>query len=301
MNSTPSIGSLGTTLDQTNQRVKILHGEVMTSAEEIHFRLAEDVARNNSVARFLDHHAARFTARVLGRGISHVEPFLLAPNVAVSEEARIRTSLGLDIIYLGGNRKNRLDTRLLAAERQLALAAAAPHTNVGEPNVVFERLTNPSPCDVVQLLEMYKLCFTSYLVPIDEALVRGAAANSIFYVARDSYGRIVASSIGEHMRVGPSTLLEVSEEAAHPKFRIKGAASGCARRVVSEGKRTLGPTTVAFWEARMWRNILGMSQQVGLTEFGGILHQHCRIASPPEVTSLPNAGEFGSLAVFYSS
>lgn len=300
MNSTPSIGTLGLTVDQTNCRVKILREKVMTSAQEIHACLREDVARDKGASTLLSLSNTRFTARVFGQRISFVKPFSLANGIAVSEEARIRTSFGLDIIYLGGNGSGRLDSDLLVAERQLALAATAPHPSVGEFDAVFERLTDPSPRDVTELLEMYRLCFTQYLVSIDEALVRGAAENSIFYVARNDQGRIVASSIGESLRVGPLTLLEVSEEAAHPVFRVKGAASGCARRVIEEGKRTLNPPVVAFWEARMWRNILGMSQQVGLTEFGGILHQHCKIASPPEVTSLSNSGDFGSLAVFYA-
>jgi hypothetical protein len=272
----------------------------MTSAGEIPACLIEDVVRDKGASTLLFRDSTRFTARVFGQGIGEVKPFPFTGGIIVSEEARIQTSLGLDIIYLGGNRGDRMDPDLLVAERQLALAAAAPHTNVGEPDVVFERLTDPTPRDVTQLLEMYGLCFTQYLVPIDEELVRSAAANSIFFVARDKQDRIIASSIGESLRTGPLTLLEISEEAAHPKLRVRGAASGCARRVVEEGKQNLGPTTVAFWEARMWRNILGMSQQVGLSEFAGILHQHCRISSPPEVTSLQNKGEFGSLAVFYS-
>ncbi len=305
MNSTPSIGSVGLTVDDGNKRVKVLRTEVFTSVEEAKAALTEGVTGNHDAQRLLSSSNARFTARVIGRNLGTIAPFPLPGGVVVQEEARIHAASGLDVVYVGGNAHERLNASGLVAERQLAAEAARWHpqsaaTFTHPEGATFERLTCPvSDADVAELVAMYRLCFTSYLVPLDEALVRGAAANSIFFVARNREGRIVASAIGESLRVGPLTLLEVSEEAAHPKLRIKGAASGCARMVIAEGGKSLEPPVVAFWEARMWRNILGMGQTVGLTQLGGILHQHCTIASPPEFTSLSQTA-FGSLAVFYA-
>ncbi|MBI2888681.1 MAG: hypothetical protein HYY10_02030 [Candidatus Liptonbacteria bacterium] len=304
--NTPSIGSVGLTVDAGNKRVKVLRTEVFTSIEEAKAALIEGVAGSCDAKRLLSGKTARFTARVIGSNLGTITPFPLPGGIAVQEEARIRTASGLDVVYVGGNARERLNAQGLAEEQQLSAEAtrwhpqsAAAFTHPEE--ATFERLTSSvSDADVAELVAMYHLCFTSYLVPLDEALVRGAAANSIFFVARNGDGRIIASAIGESLRVGPLTLLEVSEEAAHPKLRIRGAASGCARMVIAEGRQSLEPPVVAFWEARMWRNILGMGQAVGLTKLGGVLHQHCTIASPPEFTSLSNKGEFGSLAVFYA-
>ncbi|MDO8492612.1 MAG: hypothetical protein Q7S34_03175 [bacterium] len=301
MNNTPSIGSIGLTVDEINKRVKVLCTEVFCSDEQAKSCLTKIVAKNCDAKKLLSHSSARFTARVIGQNLGPIEQFSLG-GIFAREEGRIRTSVGLDVVYVGGNGFDRLDLTSFAAEKKLSAAAAFPATPPPEPGeVVFERLRHPvSAEDVAQLIEMYKLCFTSYLVQLDETLVQTAAASSIFFVARNQNGKIIASAIGECLRVGPLTLLEVSEEAAHPVLRVRGAASGCARRVIAEGKRTLTPPIVAFWEARMWRNILGMGPRVGLTEYAGVLHQHCRIASPEELTTLPNKGEFGSLAVFYS-
>ena len=300
--NTPSIGLVGLTADENNKRVKVLRAEVFSSLKQVETCLNECVAASCDAKRILATSTARFTSRVIGQDLEPVRQFALPSGVVIREEARIETSFGLDVVYVGGNAAERLDRASLAAEKEISIAAAFPASPTPEPErVVFERLHNPvSAEDAAQLVEMYRLCFTSYLVSLDEVLVQTAAANSIFIVARDEAGRIIASAIGESLRVGPVTLLEVSEEAAHPILRVRGAASGCARRVIAEGKHILPSPVVAFWEARMWRNILGMGPRVGLTEFAGVLHQHCRIASPAERTSLPNKGEFGSLAVFYS-
>lgn len=301
VNSTPSIGSVGLTADETNRRVKVLCSEVFSSVEQTKTCLIEIVAGDCNGKKLLTRSSARFTSRVIGRNLGQIEEFSLG-EILVREEGRIRTSIGLDVVYVGGNGFDRLDLTSFNAEKKLSAASAFPATPLPEPEeVAFERLYHPvSAEDVARLVEMYKLCFTSYLVRLDEAFVQTAAAGSIFFVARNHDGKIIASAIGESLRVGPLSLLEVSEEAAHPILRVRGAASGCARRVIEEGKRILTPPVVAFWEARMWRNILGMGPRVGLTEFAGVLHQHCRIASPAEFTSLSNKGEFGSLAVFYA-
>lgn len=301
MNNTPSIGSIGLTADKTNKRVKVLCAEIFHSDEQAKACLTEIVAKDCDAKKLLSHSSARFTARVIGRNLRHIDQFSLG-EILAKEEARIRTRFGLDVVYVGGNGFDRLDLTSFNAEKRLSAAAASPATPPPDPKeVAFELLHHPvSDEDVAQLVEMYKLCFTSYLVQLDETLVQMAAAGSIFFVARNQDGKIIASAIGESLRVGPITLLEVSEEAAHPILRVRGAASGCARRVIAEGKRTLTPPVVAFWEVRMWRNILGMGPRVGLTEYAGVLHQHCRIASPAEFTSLSNKGEFGSLAVFYA-
>lgn len=302
--TTPSIGSIGLTVDGNNQRVKILHNKVFSSADEVKACLTEDIAGIPDARKLLASPTSRFTARVIGKGVLPLGSFSLTDGFRVTEEARIRTSSGLDIIYVGGNAKGRVNEAGLATERKLALENIFRRERILLPpdisGVSFERLTYPvSKTDAGQLIDMYRLCFTSYLVPLDEALVQGAAKGSIFFIARDGEGRIIASAIGESLRVGPVTLFEISEEASHPKLRVRGAASGCARKVIEEGKRVLETPIVPFWEARMWRNILGMGQMVGLTEYVGILHQHCKISSPPEFTSLPQT-EFGSLAVFHA-
>lgn len=300
MNNTPSIGSVGLTVDEINNRVKVLSEEVFSSDKQVKSFLTEIVINNFDARKILSHSSARFTARVIGSNLGHIDQFFLC-GILVKEEGRIRTSFGLDVVYVGGNGFDRLDLFSFNAEKKLSTEAAFPATPPPEPKeILFERLQHTvSDEDIAQLVEMYKLCFTSYLVQLDKTLVQTAAASSIFFVARNQSCKIIASAVGESLRVGPITLLEISEVAAHPILRFRGAASGCVRRVTTEGKNSLSAPVVAFWEARMWRNILGMGPRIGLTEYAGVLHQHCRIASTADLTSLSNKGEFGSLAVFY--
>ena len=300
--STPSIGSVGVTVDEKSLRVKVLHEDVFFEEEAIRQALSHDVGKSIPAWAILQHPEGRFTARVIGQRLASLTPFRLSSGIEVREEARIRTSAGLDIVYVGGSGEGRTHADNLRNERDLAQAAflQRPVPLPEVRGVTFERLsTQLSKKDITGLLEMYRLCFTSYLVDLDESLVQGAAANSLFFVARNRDGTIIASAIGESLRVGPLTLLEVSEEASHPELRVKGAASMCAKMVIEEGKRCLRAPVVPFWEARMWKNIIGMGPRVGLTEYGGILHQHCLISSPPEFTTIPQT-KYGSLAVFYA-
>jgi len=304
MNSSPSIGSVGLTIDQTNGRIKILCDKVFCSAEQAKNYLAASVSGDRSAQGFLSSPKARLTARVIVKTSQAIQPFAVVNGFEIREEARIQTAFGLDIVYLGGNGKDRTSADLMDMERSLCVNTTrlrlAPIVLNGHSHVTFDCLTAPvCKHDADQLVEMYQRCFRSYPVRLGEALVQSAAQNSIFVVARNSMGHIIASAIGESLQVGPLTLLEVSEEAAHPEKRIKGAASNCARQVIEIAKDTLPSPVVAFWEARMWRNILGISQMVGLTQFGGVLHQHCRISSTPQATTLPQT-EYGSLGVFYA-
>lgn len=300
--ATPSIGNIGTKIDYLNNRIKVLCADEFNSITEIHKYLKSIVENNYEACELLKSSNIRFTARVFGRGISTIDEFEICNGLIVSEEARIKTSIGLDIIYIGGNQINRIETTQLGKEKKLSLDSSRCIANVTEPHQVsFEQLTYPlSESDVEQLLEMYNLCFTDYLVQFDEELVQNAARGAIFIVARDEKKRIIASAIGESLRVGPLTLLEISEVAANPILRIKGAASGCVRRVINTGYISLMSPVVTFWEARMWRNILGIGPLVGLPNLGGVLHQHCKIASTEQFTSVPQT-PYGSLAVFYGS
>ncbi len=304
ISATPSIGTIGITVDRVNKRVKILSGQIFEQQEDTEDFIIDILVKNDEARELLAEAGSRFTARVLVPTGMMIEPFnyFFRMTGTIIEEARIRTCVGLDIVYLGHNIPggNRLRPEQLQLEYQLSLNASRNVQTVPEPSdVSFSRLCSPlSQRDVAQLLEMYRLSFTDYLVPFNKALVQNAAREAIFFVARNKTGRIIASAIGESLRVGPLTLLEISEVATHPNHRVRGAASGCVRRVIQMGRSSLQAPVVAFWEARMWRNILGLGPVVGLTEFGGILHQHCKIGSPKEFTSIDQTG-YGSLAVFY--
>ncbi len=275
---------------------------MFVSTEEASKRLREIISDNPEAETFLQEPDSRLTARVLVPSGTNTCSFRLN-SLFVHEEARIRAS-SVDIVYFGGNGDNRFDSELFEKEKMLSMTEAERTSGDvirDPPQVQFEQLVHPVvSLDIAGLIEMYQLCFTDYLVSLDETLIQEAARNSIFCVARNTEGRIIASAIGESLRVGSLTFLEISEEAAHPILRVRGAASGCARRVITEGKCRLEAPVVAFWEARMWHNVLAMGPRVGLTQYGGVLHQHCHIASSPEFTSLPNGGSFGSLAVFYA-
>jgi len=297
--ATPSIGNLGLTVDYFNNRVKVLSDKIFQSVSDIQEYLISLISGDFKSLELLSTNHARFTARVIGSGIEKIDEFELHDGITICEEARIKTTAGLDVIYLGFNGKGRMNLTQLGEELKLSKEASSCSAFVPEPqNVVFERLTLPTDKDRIELLEMYRLCFTDYLVPFNKELIVNAAKGAIFFIARNENGRIVASAIGESLKVGPLTFLEVSEVATNPLYRIKGAASGCARRVIQESRRTFEEPLVVFWEARMWRNVLGISTIVGLKNLGGILHQHCRIASPKEFTSIEQT-LYGSLAVFY--
>ena len=298
--SSPSIGTLGLTVDSVNKRVKMLSDHVFNKNTEIVHYLYNTVKDNPLAIALLNDPIARFTARVIVKAntVAKLNPFPLANGLVVHEEARIRIK-GYEIIYIGGNREARFDHAEFEQEKQLAQKYTnLEPTNTDSCYATFCRLTEVTQKDIDELLEMYGLCFDSYLVPLDEELMRSAARNSIFYVARNSDGVIVASAIGESLQLGPLTLVEISEVAAHPILRIRGGATGCVKRVIEESKRTLSGHVVIFMEARMWQNILGMCQTVGLKVFAGILHQHCIISSGDEFTSIPQE-KYGSLAICY--
>lgn len=300
--SSPSIGRIGLTVDPVNRRTKILDDTIFSSFNDAVVALEAIIAASQKATKLLHAPKVRFTARVIGRNLGSFGTFTLPGGLIAHEEGRFYTSSGHDLIYLGANSPDRMDLNMLENERNLASAAMQwnPSSLLEPKGVTYKRLTYPvSDEHVRQLVRIYKTCFPTYLVPLNAALIQSAAQNSILIVAFNQDGQIIASTIGESLQVGPLTLLEVSEQVICPILRIKGAASGCARRVIEEARRTLPGPVVAFWEARMWRNVLGMSKAIGLTEFGGILHQHCIISSSPEFTSIPQT-EFGSLAIFYS-
>jgi hypothetical protein len=301
VSATPSIGCIGMTVDRINDRIKILCPDQFDSVANIEQYLKNTLVSNPVAVDLLDGLSARFTSRVFCKDVECIAPFELHKGLVVAEEARIKTALGIDIVYVGGNRPNRFILGQLAEEYKLSSDSSQCKAIVPEPDVSFEQLDYPlSQKDVWQLLDMYHQCFTDYLVSFDETLVQNAARGAIFIVARNDKKQIIASAIGESLRVGKVTLLEVSEVATHPLYRIKGAASGCVRRVIQKGRATLAFPVVPFWEARMWRNILGIGPLVGLDHLGGVLHQHCKIASPENFTTIQQSAH-GSLAVFYGN
>lgn len=300
--TSPSIGTLGITVDRTNNRVKFLSDEVLPDSEAIVHHLYNNTRNNPDAVALLNDPFARFTSRVIVKAntVTRLNPFPLANGLVVHKEAII-SSGSYDIIYIGGNRPKRFDHIELQQEKDLAAKyTKLEKKRIEENGATFHRLTEVSKKDTNELLQMYGLCFNSYLVPLNEELMQNAAQNSIFYVARNADGTIIASAIGESLRLGPLTLVEISEVAAHPELRIRSAASACVKRVVDESKRTLFGPVVTFMEARMWENILGLSQTVGFDALAGILHQHCLISSFPKFTSIPQT-QYGSLAICYSS
>lgn len=296
----PSIGKLGVNVDHDNNRVKVLPGNILSCKRDIISCLQDNISSNTDAVALLAKEDARFTARVLtlNSQIGIIPPFEISPKLLVSEEARI-TIGAYDLIYIGGNMPGRFDEKLLAIEWEFAKKeTSSPQIPVGEVPATFHRLRELTKKDIRELLDMFQHCYTSYLVQLNEYLLKNAARNSIFMVARDSKGRIVACAIGESLRVGPITLFEISEGAAHPNYRVRGAASECIKLVLAEGKRTLPHPIFAYIEARLWKNILGISQGIGFDHFAGILHQHCIISTPTIFNSIPQT-KYGSLAVCY--
>lgn len=297
--NTPSIGCVGLTVDINNCRVKFLHDKVLSECDNVRELIINEIESDLNAINLLTSADSRFTGRVIvTKDLPTIDPFLLPCGLQIEEEARIKTH-GLDIIYIGGNYRTRFNHHMLTEERKLSIKHANwdPCKAIYDTNnFTIERLTGTvSSQDVSYLLEMFNLCFDSYLVPLNENLIQNAAKHAIFYVARDLSGQIIASAIGESLEVGPLTFLEISEEMAHPIKRIRGAATACAKQVIIDGKANLPGNVIPFWEARMLKNILGMSRAIGLTEFCGVLHQHCVISS--REVSIEQT-KFGSLAVF---
>lgn len=300
VNSSPSIGSLGVNVDWTNKRVKALFENNFSGEQEIISCLKDEIYAKTEATTLLAQEDARFTARVLTprNQIEKIGPIEIFPKLFVYEEARI--SIGsYDLIYVGGNMVNRIDEELLAKEWEFAIEQTSSiQRPIGEVPATFHLLKELTEKDIQELLDMFKHCYNSYLVELNRELIKNAAKNSIFFVARNLEGRIVACAIGESLKLGPITLFEISEGAAHPIYRVKGAASECIRRVLAEGKRSTSNQIFAFIEARLWQNSLGNSSGVGFTQFTGILHQHCVISTPAMFNSIPQT-KYGSLAVCY--
>src|SRR3989344_8366249 len=100
MSNTPSIGSIGVTVDENNQRVKVLHAEIFSSVEQVKTCLIEDIAGNCDAEELLGNSNARFTARIIGKRIGYVRPFVVPSGILVREEARIPVRDGeLEVIY----------------------------------------------------------------------------------------------------------------------------------------------------------------------------------------------------------
>ncbi len=300
--TSPSIGILGITVDpRTNFRVKALFNNVLTSVLEIQQFLCDEITSNNEAMNLLRHPMSRFTCRVVvpKDQVGRINSFVLPCGLTIGEEARIITESS-HIVYVGGNGHKRFDGAELEQEWLLATEYTRAHNRtIDHTEATFQQLTSATEQDIADLLEMYRLCFDSYLVPLNENFIRAATQNTIFWVARNENGKIVASAAGESLCLGHFTLFEISEVAAHPQFSIRGAASQCVKQVIKQGKTTLPGNVVAFMEARMWRNILGMAYNVGLGNFAGILHQHCLISSPAQFNSIHQT-KYGSLAVCYS-
>ena len=300
--TSPNIGVLGITVDsKINRRVKALFDDILSSVYDVQHFLCEAVANNHDAMNLLSDPLSRFTCRVIvpKDQVGRINPFTLSCGLTIGEEARIITE-SHDIVYIGGNGHKRFNGTELEQEWWLATDYTRPHNKrVDHTEATLQQLTSASDQDIADLLEMYQLCFNSYLVPLNEDFIRAATQNTIFWVARNESNKIVASAAGESLQVGPLTLFEVSEVAAHPLLGIRGAASECVKLVVQQGKTTLPGNVIAFMEARMWRNILGMAYNVGLGNLAGILHQHCLISSPPQFNSIHQT-KYGSLAVCYS-
>lgn len=298
--NSPSIGKPGVNVDYDNNRVKVLPENILHSKRDIISCLHDNLSSNTDARAVLTTNDARFTARVLTprNQIDKISSFNVTSNLLVSEEARI--SIGAyDLIYVGGNTPGRFDKKLLALERETTLELVnSVQRPVSSVNATFHRLRELTDKDIRELTEMFELCYTSYLVQLNDFLLRNAARNSIFMVARNSEGRIITCAIGESLRLGPITLFEISEGASHPIYRVKGAATECIKQVLAEGKRTLAPQVFAFIEARIWKNITGISKTLGYTEYAGILHQHCVISTPSIFNSIRQT-KYGSLAVCY--
>ena len=298
--TSPNIGALGVNVDLVNCRVKVLFDQIFTTTHDIQNCLKNSISSNYEATTLLADPLARFSARIITAKdqVATIKPFQLISGLVIHEEARI-TIGSYNLIYVGGNQAQRFDQAEFNQEQELAEKYTRRQPSYVDTSATFERMTVVSQKDIDELMEIYQACFSSYLVPLDEQLIQTAASNSIFWVARNNEDRIVASAIGEHLKLGPLTLLEVSEVAAHPNHRVRGAATGCVKRVINEGKATLPHHVLAFMEARMWQNILGMCQSVGFKCFAGILHQHCIISTPPIFNSIPQTA-YGSLAVCYA-
>jgi hypothetical protein len=93
------------------------------------------------------------------------------------------------------------------------------------------------------------------------------------------------------------TLLEITKVVSHPKLRLRGVATECARLVVEQASNELPKHFITFMEARMWTNILQISQNIGLTNLAGICHQDCSISSEEEMLSIPQT-QYHSLAIY---
>lgn len=301
MSSSPSIGNVGIDVDKRNKRVKILMQYKFYHVNDFIDCTADLINSTPEAEVLLQQGSARLSIRVVVPSEMPLKRFYLS-RMAVREEARIRTPYGFDLVYVGGNTHGRRNETERQIERSLASNACLRSLPIHKPRgVTYHKLSYPIPAgDIEQLLEMYELCFMSYPFDLNEEFLQSATEKSIFVVARNQDEIIIASAIGESLQVGKLTLLELSEQASHPLRRIPGAASYCSSTVVKIAKNELPPPLVIYSESRMWDKALVMAPRIGLKGFAGILHQHCRISSPPELTTLQNHGSYGSLAVFYT-
>lgn len=304
----PSIGAIGSLAkDTANLRIKGFLEPVFQDVDAARERVEEMLGAQFPevwTGGAVRDHIWRTSVRAL---IAQELPAVASPHDS-GHTLRLEATLAVgvkgigSIAYFGANGGERLPSALELRQESEHLQAmhrrysqtAGPVDDVTVPRDAFvERLRFADDGDVEQLLDIYRRCFSAYLVDFTPQIIAASIASNIYIVARDICGRIVASAVGEIADVGDLRIMEISEIASHPQLRVPGAATACTRTVAAAARRE--GVDVVFSEARTnWDAIICVEYAAGL-RVRGYMPRHCRIASP--LTSIPQATEYGNLHV----
>lgn len=217
------------------------------------------------------------------------------------------------IVYLGGNRNQRIQSQKIIEEDLNFVQEAQRLSQELQPNELPTGYTqhlaidsrNISEQDIKQVLIMYQSVFKDYVVELNENTVRKMFDDNIVGLVRNKDDKIISLTMAE---VVPSvidniTLIELTDSATDPNLKEEDPAvkniNFWARQILIDYLQENMPgTTVLYSEARAdLISVLRNNFWQGF-QFAGLLPNSCRMKSDITSSRL-NRGEYGDLAVMY--
>ena len=163
------------------------------------------------------------------------------------------------------------------------------------------RLTprNVSDGDVSDIVDLYRVCYSSYMVEFNERTIREMIRDNVFVVVRNDRGQIICVGQAEQVKIdtgggGVWTLVEVSENATLPDYRSMGLSQH-ARLVMIEAVR--GPRTIIYVESRLnHAGVIGANLKIGMRPAGRLDHHTFMDSMASEVAQ---EGSYNTLLVMH--
>ncbi len=231
-------------------------------------------------------------------------PLMCEAFIPISGDSRVG-----GLAYFGGNRSLRRTAGRDVAQQWEMCARVSDavrfRTTARAPSghMQLESMdVGASDADVSQLVELYGVCYRSYMTVFTWRTVRSMLAENIVGIVRDKRsGQIVSVGMAEvaTISVGPDDwhVVELTEMATHPEFGGQGLSQRIRHQLVREVRERFGQRVVILSESRAnWPAVVKANLILGM-RVAGLLDQAAVISSNMEVR--PQDGKYGSLFVLY--